>query len=99
MKLPPLAIVYTIQATCTLPMFAALLPRERYGQFCSAQAIFAAFWLTVANWGGGWFIDATGDYRNIFIWDIFFTVGALIALIPVSRTWQQCGGKTNYIAP
>jgi maltose/moltooligosaccharide transporter len=94
-----LAIVYTIQATCTLPMFAALLPRERYGQFCSAQAIFAAFWLTVANWGGGWFIDATGDYRNIFIWDIFFTVGALIALIPVSRTWQQCGGKTNYIAP
>ena len=94
-----LTTVYTIQATCTLPMFAALLPRERYGQFCSAQAIFAAFWLTVANWGGGRFIDMTGDYRDIFLWDIFFTFGALIALIPVYRTWKRCGGRDHYVAP
>ena len=55
-----LSVVYAIQGASTLPMFARLLPRERYGQFCSAQAVFNALLLVLANWGGGLFIDLTG---------------------------------------
>lgn len=94
-----LALVYAIQGASTLPMFALLLPKDRYGQFCSAQAIFNALLLVVANWGGGLFIDLTGDYRNLYIWDIIFTTFALIVMFQVYRGWIRHGGKQNYVAP
>lgn len=94
-----LSLVYAIQGASTLPMFAQLLPKDRYGQFCSAQAIFNALLLVVANWGGGLFIDLTGDYRYLYIWDIIFTTFALIAMGQVYRGWIRHGGKQNYVAP
>ena len=94
-----LSVVYAIQGASTLPMFARLLPRERYGQFCSAQAVFNALLLVLANWGGGLFIDLTGDYRNLYLWDIIFTVFALVAMVKVYCGWQRQGGLLNYVAP
>lgn len=94
-----MALVYGIQGASTLPMFALLLPKDRYGQFCSAQAVFQALLLVVANWGGGLFIDWTGDFRNLYVWDIIFTTLALIAMIQVYRGWIRHGGMKNYVAP
>ena len=94
-----LGVVYALQSASYLPLFTALLPRERYGQFCSAQAIFNSILLIIANWGGGLFIDLTGDYRNVYSWDAFFTFAALLAMLMVWRGWKRYGGAAGYQAP
>ena len=90
-----LGVVYALQSASYLPLFTALLPRERYGQFCSAQAIFNSILLIIANWGGGLFIDLTGDYRNVYSWDAFFTFAALLAMLMVWRGWKRYGGAAG----
>ncbi len=94
-----LAVVYAIQSASNLPLYVALLPKERWGQFCSAQAMFQAFVLIVANYGGGLMIDWIGDYRFIFVWDAIFTSIALIAIFFVYTGWKRYGGQKAYIAP
>jgi MFS family permease len=94
-----LAVVYAIQSASNLPLYVALLPKERWGQFCSAQAMFQAFILIIANYGGGLMIDWIGDYRFIFIWDAIFTSIALIAIIFVYVGWKKYGGQKAYVAP
>ncbi|KKR03978.1 MAG: Major facilitator superfamily [Candidatus Uhrbacteria bacterium GW2011_GWF2_39_13] len=93
------AIVYAIQSASNLPMYACLLPKERWGQFCSAQAMLQAVMLIAANYGGGLFMDIVGDYRFIYAWDAVFTAVALFAMIMVYRGWQRYGGRKNYVAP
>lgn len=90
---------YMMQGAACIPTFVAILPKSRYGQFCSAQAIFNSVLLIVANWGGGLFIDLTGNYRNLYLWDAFFTTLALLAMIAVWIGWKKFGGIKNYIAP
>jgi hypothetical protein len=90
---------YMMQGAACIPTFVAILPKSRYGQFCSAQAIFNSVLLIVANWGGGLFIDLTGNYRNLYLWDAFFTTLALLAMIVVWIGWKKFGGIKNYIAP
>jgi MFS family permease len=94
-----LGVVYAIQASSTLPLYVELLPKDRFGQFCSAQAMAQSIILIIANYGGGLFIDWVGDYRYIYIWDAIFTSVALVAIIIVYRKWQAYGGADNYIAP
>lgn len=93
-----LMIVYITQNASNLPMFAALLPREKYGQFCSAQAMVQSVFLIVANAGGGMFIEAFG-YRYIYVWDFSFTIVATAAMLVVYRKWKRLGGFLNYVAP
>lgn len=94
-----LAVVYVIQVASTLPMYAALLPKARWGQFCSAQAMFQAILLIVANYGGGLFIDFIGSYRFIYVWDALFTSVALVAMYFVYVGWKRYGGYHHYVAP
>jgi len=94
-----LGTVYAIQASSNLPMYVELLPKARFGQFCSAQAMAQSVILIIANYGGGLFIDMIGDYRYIYLWDAIFTGVALIAIIIVYRRWKKYGGDDNYEAP
>ena len=94
-----LGVVYAIQSASTLPMYVELLPKKRFGQFCSAQAMLQSIILIAANYGGGIFIDWIGDYRYIYVWDAMWTSLALVAIIIVYRGWKKLGGAENYEAP
>ena len=94
-----LTFVYCIQNASNLPLFIELLPKDRYGQFCSAQAIFRSVIMFLANAVAGVFILWMGSYRYMFVWDAVFTTLALGAVIMVFRGWYRNGGPNNYIAP
>ncbi len=93
-----IALVYVVQTASKLPMFVALLPRENYGQFSSANAMVVSLFLILANTGGGAFLGWLGN-RYLFIWDLIFTGLGLIALWKVYQAWRKLGGRDGYIAP
>jgi MFS-type transporter involved in bile tolerance (Atg22 family) len=76
-----------------------LLPRERYGQFCSANAMINATAMVVAPYLCGVLLDVTKDYRWVFLWaSVWAGAGALITYI-VLRHWKALGGDAFYIPP
>lgn len=93
-----IVLVYAIQNVGLSPLFIALFPSEKYGQFCSANAMLNCVFLVIANWGGGMAIDYFG-YRFIFIWDFIFTIIATVAMGYVYIKWKQYGGMKNYTPP
>lgn len=93
-----IACVYAIQTVSNSPVFVELFPPEKYGQFCSANAMLNAVLLIFANYFGGMAIDAFG-YRFIFIWDTIFTVAATASLVYVYIKWKQYGGAGHFVPP
>jgi len=93
-----ISLVYSIQAISGAPISVMLFPPEKYGQFCSANAMVRSVLLIFGNYLGGVAIDYFG-YRFIFIWDTIFTVIATLALIYVYIKWKEYGGKENYRPP
>ncbi len=93
-----ISATYVLQGASSLPMTVRLYPGEKYGQFCSANAMIGSIALIVANAGGGAFIDIFG-YRYIFVWDFIFTVIATGLLLAVYVMWKGYGGDRNYVAP
>jgi MFS family permease len=85
--------------TAQMPMFISLFPRDRYGQFSSANAMISSLGIVLGNALCGWFIDAIGSYRWLLAWEgLFFT----LTLVPCYLTWRywHCyGGATAYRPP
>lgn len=93
-----IAAVYAVQGVSQGPVFVALFPPDKYGQFSSANAMMNCVFAIFANYFGGMAIDRFG-YRFIFIWDTLFTVAATFALIYVYVKWKQYGGTAHYVPP
>ena len=93
-----LSVVYCIQNSSTMPLFVDILPKDRYGQFCSAQALFRSVLMFICNAIAGTTVALFG-YRFIFVWDALFTIFALFATFMMARRWSQLGGIKSYIAP
>lgn len=93
-----ISVVYAIQNVSQGPVFVALFPPEKYGQFSSANAMLRSLLLIFANYFGGLAIDYFG-YRFIFVWDTLFTIGATGALIYVYIKWKSYGGAEHYRPP
>ena len=94
-----LGVVYAIQMTSTLPVFVDILPKEFYGQFSAANALFRALFMTTGSYCGGLLFDLIGDYQYIFAWDFLFTVLAFLCFVKLYRDWQKRGGRRSYVAP
>ncbi len=94
------ALVYALQMASQLPSYVALFPKERYGQFCAANAIFSTALLAAFSYGGGQFIDLMGgDYRYMYLWDAVFTLTGLLVLVAVYRQWKSRGGPNHFTPP
>ena len=94
---------YVLQGASGLPLTVRVYPSEKYGQFCSANAMIGSIVLIVANAGGGAFIDLGKKfgygYNLIFVWDFIFTIIATTLLLVVYFKWKKYGGDKNYVAP
>jgi predicted MFS family arabinose efflux permease len=96
-----------LYVAAVLPAIMRLFPKERYGQFCSADALVRS----VGTMFGGLMAGATFDflkwvyhgdnfaYRWIFAWSGTFDFLAFLCLIKVYYGWKKYGGLKNYVPP
>ncbi|MCX6969228.1 MAG: hypothetical protein NTV93_03620 [Verrucomicrobia bacterium] len=104
----PLNMIYIAVG---LPMFMRILPRERYGQFCSFNAICSAGMGAVGGLVAGGFIDLMRKifpdavwgkdycYRMIPAWNLPFLLLGFFFLFRLYRTWKELGGDVHYVPP
>ena len=93
-----MAVVYAIQNLAGTPLGISLMPRDKYGQFCSAQAILVSLTVSAGSVLAGKLIDRFG-YRVIFVWDFTITALATLALLVVLYDWKRLGGRKGYQPP
>jgi MFS family permease len=91
----------------SVPMLMLLFPQEKYGQFCSANAMCHSMGLIVGGMLAGLVLDglksATGGgdyyYRFIPLWSTCF-MGVVMALTyMIFRQWKKLGGDSSYRSP
>ncbi|KKS44670.1 MAG: hypothetical protein A2Y13_02260 [Planctomycetes bacterium GWC2_45_44] len=91
--------LYLFFAVSNVPMFIALVPREKYGQFSSANAIVNSLGIILGSFLAGKFFDIIGNYRYLYIWVAFFGFLSLIPMFFVYREWSRRGGIKGYVPP
>lgn len=99
--------VFTLQGAAEAPLLMKLLPKEKYGQFASANAMVRAFAVIIAGALSGIFFDLLdhhfhlGDwrYRYYTVWWAFFMIPMLFFLFMLHREWLKRGGAKGYTPP
>ena len=88
------------------PLFKRIFPRDRYGQFCSANAMWRSISLIINGALAGIFFDVAIKHFGTRIgycllpaWQLFFTALALFFLAKLYRSWKQYGGDDAYVPP
>ena len=76
-----------------------LLPRERYGQFVSANLIFGMVGLVIAPPIVGRLLQSIADYRYVFIFCGVLTSLSLVALLLLHAQWKKLGGVRGFTPP
>jgi maltose/moltooligosaccharide transporter len=90
----------------TLPMYMKLLPRDRYGQFCSANAMFRSLVTIAGSLVAGAFMDylATREtvkfwhYRYFPVWIVGFEIPTLLFMMLLFKRWKALGGERDFQA-
>ncbi len=76
-----------------------MLPRERYGQFFSANQTFGYISLIATPPLCGLLLGVVRDYRYIFIFCGVLTALAFVALVLLYRQWKNLGGEQGFQPP
>ena len=76
-----------------------LFPRDKYGQFVSANAIFGIISLVVAPPIVGLLMESIRDYRYVFIFCGICTTITFVACIALFLQWRKLGGDLHYTPP
>ena len=71
-----------------------IFPREKLGQFCSAQALFYQIPLNLSGPLTGMLFDRAHNNRLGFLWSAFFYFLAALAYGKVYLNWKLRGGRT-----
>ena len=95
------------RAISNMPSLMRLYPKSRFGQFCSAGAMFRSLMVLFFSLMLGLFMDFIkekfnlGDYayRFIFVWSLFFSSIAIFCYMMMYREFLRLGGYTGYKAP
>ena len=95
-----------LMAAAEMPFHISILPRERFGQFGSANQIVTALTVIVGSFLAGRFIDWTtlggtrlSGYRYLYWWQFVCQSLSLVAMVFMYRSWRRHGGPSNYIPP
>lgn len=89
-----------------LPFYATIPPRERYGQFGSANQLVISFVTITGSIVAGRYMDWITDggkivanYRYLYWWIFTCFVIATVLMYFLYRSWLKYGGPKNYVPP
>ena len=96
-----------MSAVSSITSFMRVMPKSRFGQFCSASAVLRSLGTMVAGVLAGVFMDGVRwlcngsdyAYRFYFVWHWFFSIIAAVFLFYAYREWLKLGGDAKYAAP
>jgi maltose/moltooligosaccharide transporter len=102
--------IQAVAGACLFPYYMRLLPRSRYGQFSSADAMVRSACTIVAAPMAGLFMDTMkylhrhgSDpmfyYRYVPVWMVLFHLLTIFFMLRVYRNWKRLGGDTSYTPP
>lgn len=105
--LPFAMLSHAISGAASLPREMMLFPRDRFGQFCGAQALIRSACTMLGGLLAGFFIDGAklffpdGNYayRFNFLWSGCFTVLGFAFQYRAFRVWKRLGGEQGYRPP
>ena len=87
------------------PMLMRVFPRERYGQFCSANAMWRSIATIITGFLAGLFFDLLAArvgkdqaYCYLPVWALIFMLGALYFMLKLYASWKTQGGDVHYVA-
>lgn len=92
----------------SMPMLMRVFPKERFGQFCAANAMCGALGTVVGGFLAGLLLDRArgffavgGDYyyRIVPAWSMLFAAFTAGATYLVYREWLALGGSKGYVPP
>jgi maltose/moltooligosaccharide transporter len=104
----PLMLIYFAVG---LPMHMRILPKDRFGQFCSFNAICSAGLGALGGVLAGGYIDLMKRafpedtwgkefyYRMVPVWGLPFLLLGLFFLFKLYRAWKELGGDEHYTPP
>jgi len=75
-----------------------MLPRESYGQFCSANSIVWHLGVMIATPTLGFLADKFGN-PVLFVWFFSFSAAGIVMMWLVYRDWKKLGGDDAYVPP
>lgn len=82
-----------------LAILPRLLPREKYGQFFTANQVFGFVGVALAPVLCAWLLQGMRDYRYIYVWCGGCTLAGLVMCIVLYRHWMRLGGDSGYVPP
>src|SRR5262249_20694156 len=95
LRLPIFRLLGTAQST----MAMRLLPKEQYGQFCSANDMIRSGVMMFGSVLGGLYIGhfhqvhGNAGYAYFWLWATAFDTLGLISLFVVNHYWRKIGGE------
>lgn len=89
------------------PTYMRILPKDRYGQFCSATAVVRSCGVMLGGLLLGGLLDRLKVafpaqdycYRFLPLWATFFFAASLVFLLLLQRAWRRRGGLHSYTPP
>lgn len=97
----------SVAFTAIFPLGMRLLPRSRYGQYCSAGAMVSSLFIML----GGYIVGALLDWvknalhgdisylRYVTAWSPLSFLGCLIASLVLFGMWKKLGGDKSFTPP
>lgn len=96
-------VIWTLAQTMYLggqiSLLPRTLPREQYGQYCSANNTLCAIGKFGAPVLSGVMIGYLGSNRLNYLWTAVFSAGGVVACLLVYRHWRRLGGDLRYAPP
>lgn len=88
------------------PLFMRMFPRSRYGQFCSANAMWRAGGAILGGTIAGMYLDyitsivgKERSYLYIPVWNFVLGIPGLILVCFLYWNWKRLGGDKSYVPP
>lgn len=85
-------VVMFVQGVVVAAFTVEVFPREKLGQFCSAQAVFYQVIINFINPVIGWFFDVLKNNRAGFLWSGAFYLLAGLVYVKVHANWRKRKG-------
>jgi len=111
----PLLYVFTIAQNCItavlvtseIPVYMRIFPREKYGQFCGANAMIRTLFFIPGSVLAGYFFDliskvtGPGDqqYRYYPLWTAAVILPGIFFAYLLLKEWKTLGGDNGFSAP